>query len=90
MRIWCQCGTRLFKNGDGQCSAHGWEVVKEDFERITRFQVVEQRFDRDSCTTKNGRTAMDLWVNDDQLATHAWTPVPQQGASVLPGWFVDA
>jgi phosphoglucomutase len=70
MRIWNECGTRLFQQSYRQLSADGWEVVEKDLKRISSFKVIEQRLYGDAGTDEHRRSAVDLWVDGDQRRFH--------------------
>ncbi|OGA79130.1 MAG: hypothetical protein A3G81_00260 [Betaproteobacteria bacterium RIFCSPLOWO2_12_FULL_65_14] len=82
MRIRYECSTRLFKHGYRQFATDGREVIEKDLQRISSFQVIEERLDRDPCTSEHGSSAVDVWIDGDQLRLHGSTPGADIRASI--------
>ena len=57
----------MLKNRDGQFPAHGRKVIEEDIDGVPRFKMVEKRLDRHSRSDEDGRSAVDLGINGDEL-----------------------
>lgn len=90
MRICYKCGTRLFKYGYRHFTTDGREVMQKDLQRISSFQVIEKRLDRDPCTSEHGSSAVDVGIDGDQLSPHGSTPSADIGASIARGVSVGA
>ena len=65
---------RLVEYRYRQVATDGRKIIKEDFQGFTGFEVVEQGLDRDSGPCKNGRTAMNLRINANQLLVYGRSP----------------
>jgi hypothetical protein len=50
-----QCSNRLVPG-------HGWKIIDELVERISRLKIVEQILDRNSRAEENGNTSLDITV----------------------------
>ncbi len=53
-----QCGDRLF-------ACYTRKVVEELIEPVARFQIIQERFNRDTCTDEDGRSTQDVGVAVD-------------------------
>ena len=60
----------MLKNGDGQFPAHGRKVIEKDIDGVPRFKMIEKRLDRHSRSDEDGRSTVDLGVNNDELRRH--------------------
>lgn len=67
MRIRRQRCTGFFEHGDGLFPGDGREVIEKDFQRVTRFEMVEQRLDRNARPGEDRRAAVDLGVDGDRM-----------------------
>ncbi len=74
MRIGEECGARLFKHSYRQFATDGRKIIQEDLQRISGFQVIEERLDRDARANENGRSAVDLGIDGNQLCLHGQAP----------------
>jgi hypothetical protein len=93
MRICYERGTSLFKDGYRQFATDGRKVTQEDLQRVSSFQVIEERLDWDPCTSEHGSSAMDVGIDGDQLRLHGNTPGRrhqfQYTAQAFPGAQLD-
>ena len=70
MRIGKESHASLFENGDGHMAAYGRELLQEDFQGIAFLKIVEEVLDRHTSARKDGSTALDVGVDDDQWLFH--------------------
>ena len=63
----------LLKNGDGQFPAHGRKVIEEHVDGVPRPKMIEERPDWHPRSNEDGRSAVDLGVNGDELRRHNLT-----------------
>jgi hypothetical protein len=89
MRIEHKSQLGVFKYLDRKLSANRGEVLKEDFQGIARFQMLEDDANGHSCPYENGRSTEDLGVRNDARGLHGWllrgvkfTAEPPQGVFV--------
>jgi hypothetical protein len=84
MRIGHQGHPGLLKNSDGLITGDGWELLQKHIQRIAFFQVIEKILDWHTRSRENGRSALNVWINCDEVAGHGEAPsavVPIQFAS---------
>ena len=86
MRIGDKCGPRLFKYRHRKFPTDGRKIVQKDLQRISGFQVIEQRLDRDTRASENGSSAVNFWIDGDQLCLHGkpWVRRPIQYSPTAP------
>ena len=53
---------RYFQQRDDLLAAYAGKTFKKIVNRISGFQMVEEAFDRNARSAKNGSTAENLWV----------------------------
>jgi hypothetical protein len=95
MRIVHEGYLGVFKNLNCEFSAHRWEVLKEDFERIACFQMLKDDANGYTCPDENRRSTKDLWVGNDARGLHSellpWLSLPPGGSQeclLLPSVFL--
>tara|TARA_B100001964_G_C13994131_1_gene491934 strand:+ start:114 stop:320 length:207 start_codon:yes stop_codon:yes gene_type:complete len=59
--------SRFLEHSYGLVSLNRWKLMKKLLERVTAFDVVEQRLNRNSSPLEDGRSSEDIWINDDML-----------------------
>ena len=83
MRIWQQRGPRLFEYSNSKVATDGREVVQEDFQGITGFNVIEQGLDWNSCSSKDRcREGTQLRARCWALSSSPWLGVTCAGAAL--------
>ncbi len=70
MRIGQESYPSLFEDSDGYVAGYRRELLHEDLERITFLKIVEEVLNWHARARKDGSTALDFRVNDDQRLFH--------------------
>ena len=70
MRIGQESYARLFEDSDGHVAGYRRELLQEDLKRITFLKIVEEVPNWHTRARKDGSTALDVRVNDDQRLFH--------------------
>ena len=70
MRIWHQRCACFFQQCYCKFTTDRGEVVKEDLERVTSLQVIEQDLDRYAGSKEHRRSAVNLRIDSDELRVH--------------------
>src|SRR3990167_5778948 len=83
MRIGDECGARLFKHCYRQFATDGRKIIQKNLQRVSSLQVIEERLDRDARAGENGRSAVDLGIDGEQLGLHGGLR-PRATYSVYP------
>jgi len=78
MRIGHQGHPGLLKNSDGLITGDGWELLQKHIQRIAFFQVIEKILDWHTRSRENGRSALNVWINCDEVAGHGEAPYALQ------------
>lgn len=61
---------RFLEHAYRQVTADGWKIVEKDLQRVTRFEVIEQRLYRDTRARKNRCSAVDVEVDCNEMTLH--------------------
>ena len=64
---------------------NGRKIIQKNLQRVPSLQVIEERLDRDARASENGRSAVDLGIDGDQLCLHGRTPAQVTGTVYLTG-----
>jgi len=64
--MWRHRLARLLQNGNGDIPRDTRKIIEELIQRLTSLKIVKQILHRHTCASKNGHTALDLWINGDR------------------------
>jgi hypothetical protein len=74
MRIGHQGHPGPLKNSDCLITGDGWELPQKHIQRVTLFQVIEKILDWHTRSREDGCSALNVWVNGDEVAGHGKAP----------------
>jgi len=65
-------------------------IIQKNLQRVSRFQVIEERFDWNACASEHRSAAVDFGIDGYQLLIHDGTSECQPWLSIARPLFIDA
>jgi len=57
----------MLKGMHREITGHGGKVFEELIQRLSAFEIIKQRLERDSRSAEDRRAAQNIWVADDHV-----------------------